>query len=112
MQILVTFLLIFLNSIQLVFSHVLVEEFRIIKLCVLTFYVVELMVDMLTVKKVEGRRFEVLRDIWEYLGPEKIVMNLINILIIVFDVSFDMTAVAYLRLFILFKLPQVLQTLQ
>lgn len=42
---------------------------------------------MVTIKKAEGRNLETLSEIWSYLGPQKIILDLINIVILVADIS-------------------------
>lgn len=56
-QIFFTFILIFLNSIELVFDGVLQKYIFIIRLCGAVFFALELLVGMVTIKKNEGRRF-------------------------------------------------------
>lgn len=67
---------------------------------------------MVTVKMVSGRRFEELNEIWQYLGPEKIGLDLMSILVIVADVSFAGAKVmAFVRLFVVVKVPQLWKNL-
>lgn len=57
LQILFTCILLFVNSIQLVFDGVLSQEIAMIKIASIIFYAIEFLTSLLTVKKVSGRRF-------------------------------------------------------
>ena len=73
------------------------------------FFSLEFLVTMLTVKKIEGKTIENLTDIWTCVGRKKIVMDLVNILLLIIDVSVDLKVMTWLRLFIFVKLPDVLR---
>jgi hypothetical protein len=51
-------------------------------------------------------------EIWGGLGTEKIALDAINIAVLVIDTSCSFTAMTYLRLFVLVKLPQVMKSLE
>jgi len=66
---------------------------------------------MITVRSVEGRTISNLGEIWKNIGYDKLILDAVNILIIILDISIDSSAMSILRLIIMTKLPQVLGNL-
>ncbi len=62
----------------------------------------------MTVKFANGRKIDVFKDIWIYYLKNNFGVDFISFLILVIDVAFTFQGIGYLRLFVIFKLPQCL----
>jgi hypothetical protein len=107
-----TFILVFLNTTLLVYRNALDETVFVVKILAIVFYGVELVLKMVTVKSVEGKRISNLWEIWRIIGYDKLFIDAVNILIIVIDISLESHAMSILRLMVMTKLPQVLANLE
>ena len=67
---------------------------------------------MTSTKKVEGRTIENLVEVWQCIGTEKIVMDIINIIVLLVDISSSFYAMSFIRLVIIVKLPLVLKSME
>ena len=111
-EILFTFILVFFNSILLVYQDISEKDLLPIRICALLFYALDFVLSMTSTKKVEGRIIGNLVEVWQYVGTEKIVMDIINIIVLLVDISSSFYAMAFIRLVIIVKLPSVLKSME
>lgn len=74
----------------------------------LLFYFVEIVLNLVTVKSQAGKKIVVLKDIFRYYLSNNLVIDVLSFMILLLDISGDFRIISYLRLFIVFKLPQCL----
>ena len=97
---------------MLVYNNVMVETIGILRISALVFYSFEFIINMSTVKKAEGKIMTNLQNIWKSIGSDKILMDLVNILLLILDLSVDWKGMVLLRMWIIVKVPRVLKSLE
>ena len=112
LEILFTFILVFFNSTLLVYDDISENDLLATRICAVIFYFIDFMLSMTSTKKVEGRTIENLVEVWQSIGTEKIVMDIINIIVLLVDISSSFYAMTFIRLVIIVKLPLVLKSME
>ena len=70
------------------------------------FYLLEMALNFVTVKFEAGKKLDIFKEIIEYYISNDFAVDFISLVILLVDISSNLTFVAYFRLFILCKLPQ------
>lgn len=113
LHIIITISLIYICSLMLVYEELDgLESALYFQIFGLFFFAVEFAINLATVKVYQGRKLTTIREIWIYYWHSYLLIDVINILILVFDLSSSWQALKVLRLFILAKMPQSLERLE
>jgi nucleoid DNA-binding protein len=78
----------------------------------LVFYFLEIVLGLVTVKSAAGKKVELVREIVVFYLHSSLWVDAASLLILVVDLVLDDPAISYLRLFIIFKLPQCLDKIE
>lgn len=84
----------------------------VIEVISLLFYLTEMVYNALTIKSYAGRKLKTFEEILTHYFQTNLLVDLLNIIILVVDVSSTWTFMNYARLFILTKLPQCLDKIE
>lgn len=103
-------LLMVIYSISLTFEDLISSSstLSILQMGSLLFYFVEIVVNFLTVKFVAGKKITMIREIGLYYIHNNFLIDVTSFFILFLDITTKVDAISYLRLFIIFKLPQCL----
>jgi len=74
----------------------------------LVFYFVEIVINLTSIKISAGKKIRYLPEIFKCYFRRTMIIDLLSFLILFFDIFANWSLTSYLRLFILFKLPQCL----
>ena len=107
--------LLMVYSISLVFEDLLSGEYSLLESLQISsfiFYFLEIILNLVTVKYSSGKRIEVIRDIIEHYRSRNLWIDCVSFIILLIDISTTAKFIPYLRIFIIFKLPQCLEKIE
>lgn len=73
------------------------------------FYLLEIGLNLITVKFEDGKKLSNIRDIWDFYLQDSFVIDLISVIILFMDLFLNLEFTIYLRLFIFVKLSRGLE---
>ena len=102
-------MLVFFSSLNLVFQQLRKTEYLSdFQIASLLFFVLEIIYNTLTVKSTAGKKLNTLETILHEYLHTNLVIDIINVLIIIIDLSVTTDALLFIRLFVITKIPQCL----
>jgi hypothetical protein len=83
-----------------------------VQLFSLAFYLFEMVYNCITIKTSGGKKLTTYADILNYYAKNNLFVDFISFFILLIDCTTSLSAMIYLRLFIISKLPQCLEKME
>lgn len=102
--------LLFIYSVSIAFQDLISENkiLSTLQMSSLLFYLVEIALNLVSIKSEAGKRVEIIEDIIHHYLERSLWVDVASFFILLLDITTNVKGMSYLRLFIIFKLPACL----